>query len=212
MSLNSKLLNYAWGGAIINNYAYNTTTPNNATAVQRTDFVAETALFLLQGKYLDSLVPSETLYTVSFGINDNGQYQIAGGDLDLAYNTYVSKLNALQSNGATNILIQGMYKSYNDTNTLQNKVFAYMRDAHLTNGTNFAFVDLYRLFSTILISPASFGYSGAGNSTCLISASTTVGGCSDPDLEVFFIPGHPSSTTHRLMSEYTMEVLNTCSS
>lgn len=37
-------------------------------AIPRTDFVAETKLFLLQGKYLDALVPSQTLYTVSFGI------------------------------------------------------------------------------------------------------------------------------------------------
>ncbi|KAJ3821893.1 hypothetical protein F5878DRAFT_543796 [Lentinula raphanica] len=66
--LSAKLLNYAWGGAIIDNFAYNTTTPLNATGVQRTDFVAETSLFLQQGRFLDSLIPEETIYTVSFGI------------------------------------------------------------------------------------------------------------------------------------------------
>ncbi|KAJ3992111.1 hypothetical protein F5050DRAFT_1790582 [Lentinula boryana] len=85
--LSAKLLNYAWGGAVIDNFAYNTTTPLNATGVQRTDFVAETVLFLQQGKFLDALVPDETIYTVSFGINDDGQYKIAGGNMTLAYET-----------------------------------------------------------------------------------------------------------------------------
>lgn len=34
----------------------------------RTDFNDEMRLFALQGRYLDSLVPATTLYTVSFGI------------------------------------------------------------------------------------------------------------------------------------------------
>ncbi|KAG6898387.1 hypothetical protein C0995_009785 [Termitomyces sp. Mi166 len=67
-SLSTKLLNYAWGGAVIDNFAWNTTTPDNKTAVQRSDFVAQMRLFQLQGKFLDSLVPSQTLYTVAFGI------------------------------------------------------------------------------------------------------------------------------------------------
>jgi hypothetical protein len=35
----------------------------------RTDFVAETALFLQQGKYLADLNPDTTLYTVQFGMS-----------------------------------------------------------------------------------------------------------------------------------------------
>jgi hypothetical protein len=59
---------YSWGGAVIDNFAYNTTSPLNKTGVPRTDFVAEARLFFLQGHFLDALVPSQTLYTVSFGI------------------------------------------------------------------------------------------------------------------------------------------------
>ncbi|THU83665.1 hypothetical protein K435DRAFT_689131 [Dendrothele bispora CBS 962.96] len=64
----AKLLNYAWGGAVIDNFAWNTTSPNNATSIPRVDFVSEAKLFFLQGKILDSLNPSHTLYTVAFGI------------------------------------------------------------------------------------------------------------------------------------------------
>ncbi|GLB44402.1 hypothetical protein LshimejAT787_1700290 [Lyophyllum shimeji] len=188
-SLGAKLLNYAWGGAVIDNFAWNTTSPLNQTAVQRTDFVAETRLFLLQGKFLDPLVPSQTLYTVAFGINDEGQFEIAGGNWTLAYETYVTKLGELQANGAKNILIHGMYKSHPNTDVLQDKIFAYLRESHLVNGTAIAYVHLERLFSAIASNPGPFGY--RGNATCLVSATTTAGGCSDADHSVFWIPGHP---------------------
>ncbi|KAF8064418.1 hypothetical protein FPV67DRAFT_1504971 [Lyophyllum atratum] len=207
-SLGAKLLNYAWGGAIIDNFAWNTTSPRNRTAAQRTDFVAETRLFLLQGKFLDSLVPSQTLYTVAFGINDEGQFEIAGGNWTLAYETYVTKLGELQANGAKNILIHGMYKSHPNSDILQDNIFAYLRESHRVNGTAIAYVNLEHLFSAIASTPGPFGY--LGNPTCLVSTSTTAGGCSDADHSVFWIPGHPSLTTHRLISEYTAAVLKNC--
>ncbi|KAJ7246782.1 hypothetical protein B0H12DRAFT_1325002 [Mycena haematopus] len=206
--LNAKLLDYSWGGAIIDNFAYNTTSPLNKTGIPRSDFVAQAALFFLQGRFLDALVPSETLYTVAFGINDDGQFKIAGGDIDLAYNTYVTKLAQLQASGARNILIHGMYTSHPETDALQSRVFAYLAASRAANGTNVAFVNLERLFSTIAAAPAEFGYTG--NATCLISANTIVGGCADPDRSVFYIPGHPSMMTHGLINEYTQAVVEQC--
>ncbi|KAF5366395.1 hypothetical protein D9758_009757 [Tetrapyrgos nigripes] len=203
----AKLLNYAWGGAVIDNFAWNTTSPNNKTSVPRTDFVAEANLFFLQGKFLDSLVPSQTVYTVAFGINDEGQFELAGGDWNRAYNTYVrswisdhfgphrmlkqsslfqvTKLGELQAFGAKNILIHGMYKSHPNTDILQNRVFAYLKESKAVNGTEFAFVNLETLFTAIADNPAAFGY--RGNPTCLVSANTIVGGCNDPDHSVFWI-------------------------
>lgn len=83
------------------------------------------------------------------------------------------------------------------------------------------------LFSAIASTPDPFGY--LGNPTCLISTSTIVGGCSDPDHSVFWIrkpwylmmhhsivdeiwyeAGHPSLMTHRLISQYTTAVLQNC--
>ncbi|ETW75932.1 hypothetical protein HETIRDRAFT_106572 [Heterobasidion irregulare TC 32-1] len=193
-ALGAKLLNYAWGGAVIDNAAYNTTNPA-VGGTPRTDFIAETRLFMQQGKFLDALVPSETLYTVAFGINDDGQFELGGGDYDIAYETYVGKLGELQAAGAKNILVHGMYKSHAGTDALQDRVFAYLREARATNGTNVAFVDLHRLFGAILDDPGAFG----------------VGGCDDPSVEVFWIR-HPSATTHELISLYTMRVLEVCAS
>ncbi|KAJ7347504.1 hypothetical protein DFH08DRAFT_779710 [Mycena albidolilacea] len=205
---NAKLLDYSWGGAIIDNFAYNTTSPLNKTGAQRTDFVAEARLFFLQGRFLDALVPSQTLYTVGFGINDNGQFSIAGGDMEIAYNTYVTKLGQLQAAGAKNILIHGMYTSHPETDLLQSRIFAYLAASRAANGTNVAFVNLQRLFGTIAATPAPFGYTG--NPTCLVSANTIVGGCADPDRSVFYIPGHPSMMTHGLINEYTQAVVKQC--
>ncbi|KAJ7455802.1 hypothetical protein FB451DRAFT_1184096 [Mycena latifolia] len=235
---NAKLLDYSWGGAIIDNFAYNTTSPLNATGVPRSDFVAQAGLFALQGRFLDALVPSQTLYAVAFGIKCacfpqlqlsganadpaiTGSFRsvraqpsyrrgltlfvTAGGDMDIAYNTYVTKLGELQASGASNILIHGMYTSHPETDLLQSRVFAYLRDSRATNGTHFAFVNLARLFGSIAADPAPFGY--AGNATCLVSANTIVGGCADPDHSVFYIPGHPSMMTHGLINQYTQGVV-----
>ncbi|THU91211.1 hypothetical protein K435DRAFT_820893 [Dendrothele bispora CBS 962.96] len=161
---------------VIDNFAWNTTSPNNATVnsfifISLVDFVSEAKLFFLQGKILDSLNPSHTLYTVAFGI-------------------------------------KSMYKSHPNTDILQNRVFSYLRDSKTVNGTNFAFVNLERLFTAIANDPEPFGYKG--NATCLISANTIVGGCDDPDHSVFWIPGHPSQNTHELMNLYTQAVLDEC--
>jgi phospholipase/lecithinase/hemolysin len=78
-----------------------------------------------------------------------------------------------------------MYTSHSETDLLQSRVFAYLAASRAANGTNVAFVNLERLFSTIAAEPAAFGY--AGNATCLVSANTIVGGCADPDHSVFYI-------------------------
>jgi phospholipase/lecithinase/hemolysin len=120
-----------------------------------------------------------------------------------------------------------MYTSHPETDLLQSRVFAYLAASRAANGTNVAFVNLERLFSTIAAEPAAFGY--AGNATCLVSANTIVGGCADPDHSVFYIreffvfslcwveerlmrreAGHPSMMTHRLINLYTQAVVNAC--
>ncbi|THU79035.1 hypothetical protein K435DRAFT_576184, partial [Dendrothele bispora CBS 962.96] len=67
-TLSAKLLDYAISGAVIDNFAYTSTNPNNILGHPRASFVDQASLFFLQGKFLDELVPSQTLYTVAFGI------------------------------------------------------------------------------------------------------------------------------------------------
>ncbi|KAJ7167915.1 hypothetical protein C8R46DRAFT_898726 [Mycena filopes] len=207
--LNAKLLDYSWGGAIINNFAYNTTSPNNRTGVPRSDFVAQAGLFFLQGKFLDALVPSQTLYTVAFGIKWRSWANYKPAVRKTYSSTacvppFFSPVHTLRLSRRN----AKMYTSHPETDLLQSRVFAYLAASRAANGTNVAFVNLQHLFGSIAAQPAAFGF--AGNATCLVSANTIVGGCADPDRSVFYIPGHPSMMTHGLINEYTQAVVGKC--
>ncbi|KAJ7109758.1 hypothetical protein C8R43DRAFT_904538 [Mycena crocata] len=70
-TLGAKLIDYSVGGAVVDLSAWNTTNKGvtfTSDNLLRTDFVAETALFLQQGHLLVDLDPDTTLYTVQFGM------------------------------------------------------------------------------------------------------------------------------------------------
>lgn len=206
-TLGAKLIDYSVGGAVIDLSAWNTTNKGitfTSDNLLRTDFVAETALFLQQGHLLADLNPETTLYTVQFGINDWTQYSIGGGDWTLAANTFLRQLGILQANGAQNFLIHWVYFTENVTDTMQDVLHQGLQAARAQNGTNFATVNLANLFTAIRSSPEEWGYT---NTTCLASQNFTDFGCDDPDRSIFYIPGHPSATTHEIINQYTMLTL-----
>ncbi|KAF7288500.1 Carbohydrate esterase family 16 protein [Mycena chlorophos] len=209
-TIGAKLINYAVGGAVVDLSAYNSTNQGvtyTSDNLLRVDFIDQTNLFLEQGRFLSDLDPDTTLYTVHFGINDYTQYQVAGGDWNITSSTYLRQLGILQANGAKNFLIHWLYEEYNVTNAFQDVIQQGLQAAHAENGTNFITVDFFNLFSSISAKPEYYGYN---NNTCLISQNFTTFGCEDPDYSIFYIPGHPSGTTHEIMSEYTILAAETC--
>ncbi|KAF8147327.1 hypothetical protein K438DRAFT_2027785 [Mycena galopus ATCC 62051] len=209
-TLGAKLINYSVGGAVVDLLAWNSTNQGvtfTSDNLLRTDFVAETALFLQQGRFLADLNPDTTLYTVQFGINDYTQYSIAGGNWTLASDSFLEQISLLQANGAKNFLIHWVYFTENVTDTFQDVVFQGLQAAHAENGTNFATVNLANLFNAIQDSPAEWGYT---NTTCLASQNFTTFGCDDPDRSIFYIPSHPSSTTHEILNQYTLLTMEKC--
>ncbi|KAJ6477409.1 hypothetical protein C8R47DRAFT_650298 [Mycena vitilis] len=209
-TLGAKLINYSVGGAVVDLLAWNSTNKGitfTSDNLLRTDFVAETALFLQQGHFMADLNPDTTLYTVQFGINDFTQYSIAGGDWTLASNSFLRQISLLQANGAKNFLIHWVDFHENVTNTFQNVVHQGLQAAHAQNGTNFATVNLANLFDAIQSDPEDWGYT---NTTCLASQNFTDFGCNDPDRSIFYIPSHPSATTHEIMNLYTIITAETC--
>ncbi|KAK7048387.1 carbohydrate esterase family 16 protein [Favolaschia claudopus] len=204
-TVGAKLLDYSVGGAVVDLSAWNSTNKGvtfTSDNLLRTDFVTETALFLQQGHLLADLNPDTTLYTVQFGmIFDFNQYSIAGGDWDVASSSFLAQIGILQANGAKNFLIHWVYFQENVTNAFQNTVHQGLQAAHAQNGTNFATVDLANLFTAIQASPIEWGYT---NTTCLVSQNFTDFGCDDPDRSIFYIPSHPSATTHEIMNQYTI--------
>ncbi|KAF7365191.1 Carbohydrate esterase family 16 protein [Mycena venus] len=184
-TLGAKLIDYSVGGAVVDLSAWNTTNKGvtfTSDNLLRTDFVAETALFLQQGHFLADLNPDTTLYTVQFGINDFTQYSIAGGDWNIASDSFLRQISILQANGAKNFLIHWVYFHQNVTDEFQNVVHQGLQAAHAENGTNFAEVNLANLFTAVQSSPAEWGYT---NTTCLASQNFTDFGCNDPDRSIF---------------------------
>ncbi|KAJ7188986.1 hypothetical protein C8R46DRAFT_1206097 [Mycena filopes] len=238
-TLGAKLLDYAVGGAVIDLAAWNSTNKGvtfTSDNLLRTDFVAETALFLQQGHILADLNPDTTLYTVQFGINDHNQYLIAGGDWTLAANSFLKQISILQANGAKNFLIHWVYFQDNLTDTFQDTVQQGLHALHAAENatSNFATVDLANLFTKIQAAPAEWGYTNTvrpslilvlystcavvlcrglterRTQTCLASQNFTDFGCLDPDHSIFYIPGHPSVTTHEIILQYTTLTMETC--
>jgi phospholipase/lecithinase/hemolysin len=75
----------------------------------------------------------------------------------------------------------------------------------------YAFVDLKTLWDGVLgTNPgyAAFGYTNSG--ACTLNSSTTAGACTDADHTFYWIPGHPSKQTHRIMADYVEQVLYKC--
>jgi hypothetical protein len=76
---------------------------------------------------------------------------------------------------------------------------------------NYAFADFKYIWNGVLgSSPGykAFGYTSSG--ACTVDSSTTVGACSDPAHTFYWIPGHPSKETHRIMGDYVKQVLTQC--
>jgi len=210
-TLGAKLIDYSVGGAVVDLSAWNSTNKGvtfTSDNLLRTDFVAETALFLQQGHILADLDPDTTLYTVQFGINDFTQYSLEGGDWTIASNSFLRQISILQANvGAKNFLVHWVYFQENVTDTFQDVVQQGLQSAHAENGTNFATVNLFNLFTAIQDSPAEWGYT---NNTCLASQNFTTFGCDDPDRSIFYIPSHPSATTHEIINQYTLLTMEQC--
>lgn len=75
----------------------------------------------------------------------------------------------------------------------------------------YAFVDFKYIWNGVLgASPgyAAFGYTSPG--ACTLNSSTTYGACSDPEHTFYWIPGHPSKETHRIMGDYVELALEQC--
>ncbi|KAG8999608.1 hypothetical protein FRB90_012033 [Tulasnella sp. 427] len=75
----------------------------------------------------------------------------------------------------------------------------------------YAYVDFKYIWDGVLGTDpgyAAFGYTSSG--ACTLNSSTIVGMCSDPDHTFYWIPGHPSKQTHRIMADYVEEALDQC--
>ncbi|KAJ7861387.1 hypothetical protein B0H14DRAFT_2742086 [Mycena olivaceomarginata] len=186
-------------GATIKDYAVSGAVVNRA----QTDFLHEAALFLSQKNVLD---PATTLYTVFFGINDFSASSTDGNHLPQAATEHLAQIKELAAAPtlAKNIVFLDDYGRGGHSAT---------GDAWKQAGLNVAFVDFAPLWEAVLgTTPgfAAFGYKTSGACIPNLSQTDLSGECATRLNSFYWLPGHPSKETHRIMADYVKLVLANC--
>ncbi|KAF8191023.1 carbohydrate esterase family 16 protein [Mycena galopus ATCC 62051] len=205
--LGATIKDYAVSGAVVNVTLW----PSEAG---QSDFIHQAALFLSQNNVLNS---ATTLYAVFFGINDFGASSTDGDHLPQAAADLLAQIQQLAAapTNAKNILVLDDYGRGTDSPTgdaWKQAVFdglSTLRD----QGLNVAFVDFAPLWDAVLgTSPgfAAFGYETVGPCIPNLEQTNLTGECSTPLNTFYWLPGHPSKETHRVMADYVDFVLANC--
>ncbi|KAJ7734436.1 carbohydrate esterase family 16 protein [Mycena metata] len=205
--LGATIMDYAVSGAVINVTLW----PSEAG---QTDFLHEAALFLSQNNNLN---PATTLYAVFFGINDVGASKTDGNHLPQAAAELITQIQQLAAapTRAKNILVlddygRGTHSATGDA--FKQAVFNGLSTLR-AQGLNVAFVDFAPLWDAVLgTSPgfAAFGYNTSGACIPNLEQTNLTGECSTPLNSFYWLPGHPSKETHRIMANYVEFVLANC--
>ncbi|KAJ7143907.1 carbohydrate esterase family 16 protein [Mycena epipterygia] len=205
--LGATIKDYAVSGAVVNVTLW----PSKAG---QSDFLHQAALFLSQNNVL---TPATTLYTVFFGINDFSASTTDGNHLPQAAAellTQIQQLTAAPTN-AKNILVlddygRGTHAATGDA--WKQAVFSGLSTLR-AQGLNVAYVDFAPLWDAVLgTSPgfAAFGYKTSGACIPNLEQTDLSGECATPLNSFYWLPGHPSKETHRIMANYVELVLANC--
>ncbi|CAE6474993.1 unnamed protein product [Rhizoctonia solani] len=196
------------GGAVTNKTLW----PSKSTA---SDFIEQVGIFLNQSNKLD---PLTTLYTVYFGINDVSASHTDGtGNLPAAAQVVLDQIKRLASppTNARSFLVTDSYgrgKQEPAGEAYKKKIFNGLAKLHY--GLPFlqiGYADFGYIWNAVLNTApgyAAFGYNSPG--ACALNSSTIVGACDDPDHTFYWIPGHPSKQTHRIMGDYVELAMKKC--
>jgi len=204
------VMDYAVGGAVTDAKLW----PSKANA---SDFITQVSLFLSQSNNLDS---NTTLYSAFFGINDVSASNTDGNaNLPVAAQTIIDQITILTQppTNARSFLVLDDYGRGSESasgDAFKQKYFTGLLNlSQKISGFKVAFVDFKTIWSGVLGQKpgfTAFGYTS--NGACTVNSSSTVGECADPNHTFYWIPGHPSKQTHRIMADYVEQVLVTCGS
>lgn len=204
-------------GAVFMDYAVEGAVTNTSiwpSKVNASSFIEQANLFLSQNHTLD---PETTLYTVFFGINDWSASLVDGDHLPEAAQSLLNEVQILASppTNARSFLVADNYGRGTETadgDAYKLQVYKGLGELHYGPPyLNFAFVDFAPIWTGVLSSNPgyeAFGYTSTG--ACAVNWSTTVGACSDPKHTFYWIPGHPSNETHRLMGDWAEDIASRC--
>ncbi|KAJ7716803.1 carbohydrate esterase family 16 protein [Mycena olivaceomarginata] len=187
--LGATIKDYAVSGAVVNVTLW----PSEAG---QTDFLHEAALFLSQKNVLD---PATTLYTVFFGINDFVLLPLT--------ETTSPKPPLSSSPDQTTAAAPPSRKTSSSRRLRPRRALRHRRRLEAgrlrrpnparAQGLNVAFVTLRRCGTPCWGQPRLRGTDLSGE-------------CATPLNSFYWLPGHPSKETHRIMADYVKLVLANC--
>ncbi|KAF9444267.1 carbohydrate esterase family 16 protein [Macrolepiota fuliginosa MF-IS2] len=218
---NATIMDYAQSGACIDLSLW----PSNPRKV---DFLGQMATFLGQHNNLN---PNTTLYSIFFGINDYLASLIDGDHLPQAAQVLLDQIEILASppTNARNFMVLDVYgrgTTAPSGEAFKQSIFTGLSrfhedgvqvgDASGAVKLNVSYINFANIWNGVLgSSPGfeAFGYTSTDSCTqCTADLGcTTIGMCDDPDHYFYWIPGHPSKETMRIMADYVQEVWKQCS-
>lgn len=172
----------------------------------------------LESSSSNNLDPATTLYTVYFGINDVVASHTDGVEfLPAAAQVVLDQINLLAGppTNARSFLVtdsygRGSHEAAGDA--FKKKIFNGLAELHY--GPPFlqiGYVDFGYIWDGVLNTApgyAAFGYNSPG--ACTRNSSSLAGVCEDPDHRFYWIPGHPSKQTHRIMGDHVELAMKHC--
>ncbi|KAK0461141.1 carbohydrate esterase family 16 protein [Desarmillaria tabescens] len=205
----AKLMDYAQSGACIDLALW----PSNPRKV---DFLGQMSIFLNQSNVLD---PDTTLYSIFFGINDYIASLIDGDHMQEAAQVLLDQIKILSSaptNGRS-FMVLDVYGRGTHTpsgEAFKQTIYNGLSDFHIgSDKLNVAYVDFSRIWDGVLgTTPGyeAFGYTSTNDCVDCSENCDANGWCLDPAHYFYWISGHPSNETMRIMADYVHDVLTEC--
>ncbi|KAF5349323.1 hypothetical protein D9758_011796 [Tetrapyrgos nigripes] len=208
--IGATLMDYAQWGACTDLSLW----PSNPRKV---DFLGQMQTFLDQKHTLD---PDSTLYSIFFGINDYLASLIDGDHMPAAAQVILDQISILSSpptNGKSFLVLDvyGRGTIAPQGEAFKQKIYDGLNAFHQnsTNPLNVGYVDFAPIWDGVLNgNPGyqAFGYSSPDQCTSCQADCNEFGWCKDGDHHFYWIDGHPSKQTHRIMADFVDEVLDNC--
>ncbi|KAF7773137.1 hypothetical protein Agabi119p4_5304 [Agaricus bisporus var. burnettii] len=220
--LNATIKDYAQAGACIDLNLW----PSNPRKI---DFLGQMKTFLGQNNALD---PNTTLYSIFFGINDYLASLIDGDHLAEAAQVLLDQIKILASppTNARKFMVLDVYGRgitipsgeaykqiiYSGLSSFRVNGIQIDDQHDQRNVTlDISYINFANIWEGVLgPNPGfeKFGYVSEDACTkCTAELGcTTIGICDDPEHYFYWIPGHPSKETMRIMADYVREVWDQC--
>ncbi|MCM0148114.1 SGNH/GDSL hydrolase family protein [Photobacterium galatheae] len=212
-SLNLPLYNWAVGGAAGSNQY-----------VALTGVTEQVTSYLEYMKLAQNYNPTNTLFTLEFGLNDFMNYDRTVADAKADYSEAMQRLTA---SGANNILLmtlpdatrapQFKYATQAEIDKVQAKILAFNAfikteaKAYQDKGVNVVLFDTYSLFEKITTEPQAYGFANAKDACLDINRNSAAdylyshsftAECAThgSDKYVFWGVTHPTTATHQFIA------------